>query len=177
VKLSLTAAALVLGASLIQAQVPFAAVDLLAGAGAHNSAGGVYEDDLVATFRLTTSIRLGSSASTRPVLKLEVEPRGASVASYGASGPYPFPPTGGVSYALGVSHVADPGFAFGAAVGGARYGGTYRGTRHNSVFGEADLAHQLVDHVSLTANVQHRQWVADGTRFRYTPLTIGLRLF
>ena len=179
VKLALLVVVVLLGAPILHAQVPLVSIDLLAGVAAHNNSDGAneFEHGLVPKIRLATTIRLGSSATTRPVLRLEFEPRPLENGSFGKPAPYPYPSTGGVSVGLGVVYVASPTTTLGLAVGGGRYGGAYRGWRHNSVFGEAELARRVLGHASLLANVQYRQWFDDGARFWIAPITVGLRLF
>ncbi|MES2177993.1 MAG: hypothetical protein V4550_08995 [Gemmatimonadota bacterium] len=169
--------AIALGAQLTHAQVPLVSIDLLAGVAAHSTSAGVYRSDPVPTVRLAGEVRLWSRGNTRPVLKVEVEPRPCCTGSTGAPGPYPFPRPGGVSYALGVSYLGNSGLVLGVAVGGGRYGGEYRGTRHNSVFGEAELGWNGLPHTAFMANVQYRQWSASGTRFWFAPTTVGVRVF
>jgi hypothetical protein len=67
----------------------------------------------------------------------------------------------------------DIGLAFGAG----RYGGEYRGSRHDSVFGEAEIASSVSTNVALVANVQYRSWNSEGNRYWLLPFTAGIRIF
>ena len=178
-KILFVAIGILIGTRPLPGQLPLVSADVLAGAGAHNRSAGETEfrGGVVPTARLTMTIRLGTSASTRPVVRVELEPRGPSDSSFGYGGPYSYPPTGGASYAIGVAHRSSPDVVFGGAIGGGRYGGEYRGSRHNSVFTEADVAAKMGEHASVVMNIQYRQWSADGARFWFAPLTIGVRFF